>query len=148
MKEWLYILRPLREAMLTEGPTEDELRVLGEHVAHLTRLRDEGTLVLAGRTQYDDMRTIGLVVLRAPPLAACTVMTRISSRRTSTSRLISGEARTSSARKASRPPPALAPPCRAWSSAAFSKASSTSSASLPRRAAKAFLPPSRPSTFV
>ncbi|MCB1221736.1 MAG: hypothetical protein H7A35_08680 [Planctomycetales bacterium] len=66
MKEWLYILRPLREAMLTEGPTEDELRVLGEHVAHLTRLRDEGTLVLAGRTQYDDMRTIGLVVLRAP----------------------------------------------------------------------------------
>ena len=49
MKEWLYILRPLREAMLTEGPTEDELRVLGEHVAHLTRLRDEGTLVLAGR---------------------------------------------------------------------------------------------------
>ncbi|MEZ5338046.1 MAG: YciI family protein [bacterium] len=65
MKEWLYILRPLREAMLTEGPSPGELQVLSAHGAHLQQLLEQGSLVLAGRTQYDDMRTMGLVVLRA-----------------------------------------------------------------------------------
>ncbi|MCB1216984.1 hypothetical protein KDL44_06305 [bacterium] len=65
MKEWLYILRPLREAMLSEGPSPEEMQVLSAHGAHLQQLLEQGRLVLAGRTQYDDMRTMGLVVLRA-----------------------------------------------------------------------------------
>lgn len=65
MKDWLYILRPIREEMLTNGPDEREAAVLMEHVRHLERLQQVGTLVLAGRTQYDDMRTMGLVVFRA-----------------------------------------------------------------------------------
>ncbi len=65
MKDWLYILRPVREAMLSEGPDEREMQVLQQHVAHMQRLLQEGTLVLAGRTQYDDMRTMGLVIFRA-----------------------------------------------------------------------------------
>ena len=64
MKEWLYILRPTREQMLIEGPDDREAAALLEHVRHLERLQQAGTLVLAGRTQYDDMRTMGLVIFR------------------------------------------------------------------------------------
>ena len=65
MKDWLYILKPLREEMLTVGPNEQEMQLMGEHVRHLQQLLNDGVLILAGRTQYDDMRTMGLVVFRA-----------------------------------------------------------------------------------
>ena len=65
MKDWLYILRPLRAAMLSDGPNEDELQIMQAHVQHMQQLLADGTLVLAGRTQYDDMRTMGLVIFRA-----------------------------------------------------------------------------------
>ena len=44
---WLVVLKPVREEMPFE-PTEEESRIVSEHFEYLTRLREEGRLVLAG----------------------------------------------------------------------------------------------------
>ena len=63
MKEYLYLLRPVRAEMVTAGPNEREQKVLGEHVAYLTQLTKEGTLLVAGRTQEAD--SMGIAIFRA-----------------------------------------------------------------------------------
>jgi uncharacterized protein YciI len=65
MHEWLYILKVTRLEMLTEGSTEEEDRIVGEHFQHLKRLLDEGITILMGRTANNDEDTMGLVVFRA-----------------------------------------------------------------------------------
>ena len=65
MQEWLYVLKVTRLEMLTEGSTEEEDRIVGEHFQHLKRLKDEGTTILMGRTIDDDETTMGLVIFRA-----------------------------------------------------------------------------------
>lgn len=65
MHEWLYILKVTRLEMLTEGSTEEEDRIVGEHFQHLKRLLDEGITILMGRTTNNDEDTMGLVVFRA-----------------------------------------------------------------------------------
>jgi uncharacterized protein YciI len=58
---WIYLLRPVRPAMV-DDPTEAEQTVLGAHLAHLQRLRDEGALIVAGPS-VAGADTFGLVVL-------------------------------------------------------------------------------------
>ena len=62
---FLYVLKLSRTALLVEGPTDDETRILERHVAYLERLTDEGVVVLFGRTQNADESTIGLVIFEA-----------------------------------------------------------------------------------
>jgi uncharacterized protein len=57
---WLVILRPTR-AELPFDPTPEEEGIVGEHFAHLLRLRDEGKLVLAGPSPVP-ADTIGIAV--------------------------------------------------------------------------------------
>lgn len=64
--QFLYRLHPMRLAMLSEGPTVRESAVLADHLAYLTRLAEEGTLLMAGRTFTRDERTFGIAVLVAP----------------------------------------------------------------------------------
>jgi uncharacterized protein YciI len=64
--EWLYRVQPTRPGMLTEGPTEDEQRIVGEHFEYLSGLLQRGSLVLAGRTLTTDERTFGLAIFHAP----------------------------------------------------------------------------------
>jgi uncharacterized protein len=59
------VLRATRLGMLAEGPTPAEARTLERHFAHLSRLTDEGVLVLAGRTLAADETTMGIAVFRA-----------------------------------------------------------------------------------
>ena len=65
MPQFLYRLQPTRLGMLTDGPTEQEAHVVGEHFAYLSRLTDEGTVLMAGRTLNADERTFGIAVLVA-----------------------------------------------------------------------------------
>ena len=64
---FVYLLKATRLEMLTQGPTDEEAVILGEHVDYLARLGDEGRLLLAGRTQTHDAETFGIVIFEAPP---------------------------------------------------------------------------------
>ena len=46
-----------------DGPTPEELPVLGEHLAYLQGLARQGKLLLAGRTTTEDDRVFGLALL-------------------------------------------------------------------------------------
>ena len=63
--QYLYVLRPVRLAMLTAGPTPEEAVTLERHSAYLQALAESGTALLFGRTQTADAKTIGLVILAA-----------------------------------------------------------------------------------
>ena len=65
MPQFLYRLQPTRLGMLTDGPTEQEAHVVGEHFAYLNRLTEEGTVLMAGRTLNADENTFGIAVLVA-----------------------------------------------------------------------------------
>lgn len=65
MSVWLYTLRPTRLEMLTEGPTEDEGRIVAEHFAYLKALVEQGSVLLAGRTSDAGPDTRGLVIFEA-----------------------------------------------------------------------------------
>ena len=71
---FLYLLKATRLGMLTEGPTDGEAVVLGQHLDYLARLGEEGTVLLAGRTQTHDESTFGLVILRGDEARAREVM--------------------------------------------------------------------------
>ena len=70
LNQYLYRIQAVRPAMLTDAPTADEARLVGEHFAYLKRLRDEGVVLLAGRTQTADLASFGIIIFRAPDDAA------------------------------------------------------------------------------
>ena len=49
--QFLYVLRPSRIAMITEGATEREQEVVGRHFRHLQSLAAQGVVLMAGRTE-------------------------------------------------------------------------------------------------
>ena len=63
--EYLYRIQPTRTAMLTEGPTPDEARIVSEHFAYLEALVGKGVVILAGRTLNTDPSSFGIVIFRA-----------------------------------------------------------------------------------
>jgi putative hydrolase of HD superfamily len=70
MPQFLYRIQPARLGMLTDGPTEDETRIVGEHFTYLKGLADAGVVLMAGRTLHADERTFGIVVFTAESEAA------------------------------------------------------------------------------
>ena len=65
MQQFLYLIKPVRTGMLTQGPTEHEAAVVSEHFSHLERLVRDGIVLMAGRTLNADERTFGIVVFLA-----------------------------------------------------------------------------------
>lgn len=63
--EYLYVLRPVRPEMMTDGPTDEEGPVLESHYQYLKALAEEGVVRLAGRTATDTEDAFGLVVFHA-----------------------------------------------------------------------------------
>jgi uncharacterized protein YciI len=63
--QYLYRLVPTRVGMSSDGPTEREAAIVGEHFAYLERLAGEGVVLMAGRTLVADERTFGIVVFTA-----------------------------------------------------------------------------------
>ncbi|MBI5001249.1 MAG: hypothetical protein HZB92_06985 [Euryarchaeota archaeon] len=64
-KEWLYRIQPTRPGMLSEGPTEEEGRIVGEHFLYLKKLTAKGVVLLAGRTLNIDPSSFGIVIYLA-----------------------------------------------------------------------------------
>ena len=75
MQQYLYRIRPTRVEMLTDGPTDAEARIVGEHFEYLKALAEAGRLLIAGRTLTADDSTFGIAVFTAAsPLAADAVL--------------------------------------------------------------------------
>jgi uncharacterized protein YciI len=66
MREFAMMIRPVRPTFLQDA-TEAERARVGEHFEYLKRLRDEGTVILAGRC---DDAAFGICVFRAADEAA------------------------------------------------------------------------------
>lgn len=60
--QFLYVLRPSRIAMITEGATEREQEVVGRHFRHLQSLAAQGVV---RRMEDAGAETMGLVVFEA-----------------------------------------------------------------------------------
>ena len=65
MNQFLYLLKPARLGMLTEGPTPEEAETVSRHFAYLSDLTDQGVMILVGRTQNKDESTLGLAIFEA-----------------------------------------------------------------------------------
>lgn len=65
MNQYLYKIKLNRIEILSEGPTDAEARALSEHAAYVSRLADEGVVLLAGRTQTADSNGFGIVIFVA-----------------------------------------------------------------------------------
>ena len=63
---FLYTLRPIRLAMLSDGPTPDEQALASQHWKYSQELLSQGTLIFAGRTLQRDPTTFAFAVVRAP----------------------------------------------------------------------------------
>lgn len=63
--QWLYVLKPTRLEMLTEGTTPREREVLNLHSQHLEKLADERVMLVSGRTLVNSDETMGLAVFVA-----------------------------------------------------------------------------------
>lgn len=73
--QFIYVLKPTRLEMLTEGPTPEEAETVSRHFAYLKDLTEKGVMILVGRTQNRDESTIGLAIFEAEDeSAARTIM--------------------------------------------------------------------------
>ena len=70
MPQFAYRIQPTRIAMLLNGPTEHEARVVEQHFAYLRDLTAQGHVLFAGRTLTTDDQTFGIVVFEAESEAA------------------------------------------------------------------------------
>ena len=68
MAQWLYRIVPARPGMVA-APTPEEQGIVAEHFRYLIGLRDEGLLILAGRTQEEE-GTFGITIFDADDEAA------------------------------------------------------------------------------
>ncbi|MCY4539828.1 MAG: YciI family protein [Chloroflexi bacterium] len=65
MPTYLYKIQPVRPAMLSEGPSDEESRLTNEHFEYLKDLMEAGALILAGRTLNSDYSSFGIAILNA-----------------------------------------------------------------------------------
>ena len=64
-RQFVYVIRPTRPEMLTEGPTPDEAAIIEDHAAYIEKLAEEGVVRLAGRTLTTGPESFGIVILDA-----------------------------------------------------------------------------------
>jgi uncharacterized protein YciI len=70
MCQWIYVLKPIRLEMLTEGSTPEEDEIVSRHFAYLSDLTGKGVMILMGRTQNNDESTFGIAIFEAEDEAA------------------------------------------------------------------------------
>jgi len=62
---YLYTVQPVRLAIMSEGPTEQEAAIVGQHWAYLKGLFERGIVVFVGRILRPDETGFGHCVFRA-----------------------------------------------------------------------------------
>ena len=67
---FLYTLRPVRLAMLTDGASANEQALAAQHWTYSQTLLAQGSLIFAGRTLHRDPTTFAFAVIRAPSIDA------------------------------------------------------------------------------
>jgi len=65
MQQWIYVLKPTRLEMLTEGSTPEEDAIVSRHFAYFQDLTAKGVMILMGRTQNNDESTFGIAIFEA-----------------------------------------------------------------------------------
>lgn len=70
--QFLYQLKPVRAAMVAEGPTEQEAAVLAAHLDYLRAASQAGVVLMAGRTVREDDSVFGICVFQAENEAEAT----------------------------------------------------------------------------
>lgn len=65
MPTYMYRIQPVRPEMLSDGHTDEEARITGEHFDYLKQLMDDGILILAGRTLNTDYSSHGIAIFEA-----------------------------------------------------------------------------------
>jgi uncharacterized protein YciI len=65
MQQYLYRMKPVRLAMLADGPTYQEVSIIGEHFTYLYKLVEDGIVLMVGRTLNTDESSFGIVVFVA-----------------------------------------------------------------------------------
>ncbi len=61
---YIYRVQPARKEMLTQGATAEEDLIISEHFTFLEKLKDQGIVLLAGRTPGSDPSAFGLILLK------------------------------------------------------------------------------------
>ena len=65
MNEYIYFLRLVERLQVDGAWTKEDEEIIKRHVNYLSKLKEEGKLVLAGRTQVSDAETVGIVIVYA-----------------------------------------------------------------------------------
>ena len=77
MDQFIYRLTPVREDLLSAGPTAREAEIIGIHFDYLSNLKNQGVVKLAGRTTNTDATSFGVVIFEAAdPAVAGEIMSR------------------------------------------------------------------------
>jgi len=65
MPQYLYLLKPTRIEMVTQGRTPKEEEIIARHFSYHEALTKKGVMILAGRTETYDESRFGIVILEA-----------------------------------------------------------------------------------
>ena len=60
--QFIYVLKPTRLEMLTDGSTPEERDTVSRHFEYFKDLTEKGVMILMGRTQNNDESTFGIAV--------------------------------------------------------------------------------------
>ena len=63
--QFIYVLKPTRLEMLTEGSTPEEAATVSRHFKYFQDLTAKGVMILMGRTQNNDESTFGIAIFEA-----------------------------------------------------------------------------------
>ena len=63
--QFIYVLKPTRLEMLTEGATPQEVETVSRHFSYFQDLTAQGVMILMGRTQNKDESTFGIAIFEA-----------------------------------------------------------------------------------
>lgn len=63
--QFIYQLKLNFQDIFNKGPTEAEEKILQQHLNYLTQLKNEKSVILAGRTQVNNTSCFGIVIFTA-----------------------------------------------------------------------------------